>query len=199
LVLLAFYAELSFTYNINKAKSEKPRPIGEKWPIVPKVEFLPIDAALRGDHLVLANGQDISKKLFLFRKHQCVCINVETNEMEEGYPKLIAEAWPGLKFDRIDAVLDAGPEYIYFFRGNKYIRYNVRKNKADRGYPKLIGRRWAGVTFDRIDAAIYWGGGKVYFFRNDQHIRYDMVTYRADPGYPKFIIGSYVEEWKFFD
>jgi hypothetical protein len=75
----------------------------------------------------------------------------------------------------------------------------MTENRADEGYPELISKRWAGLTFDRIDAAIYWGNGKIYFFRGDQHIRYDMVTYRADPGYPKFIIGTYVEDWKFFD
>jgi len=26
-----------------------------------------------------------------------------------------------------------------------------------------------------------------------------MINYRAGAGYPKFIIGNYVEDWKFFD
>ena len=188
-----------FVYDIKKGESEKPKPIRERWPFLPKIGFLPVTAALRGDHLFSRTGEDLSKKLFLFNRDQCICIDVETNQIDEGYPKAIAEAWPGLKFDRIDAVLDAGPEDIYFFKGNQYIRYNVRENKADYDYPKAISRRWAGVTFDRIDAAISWGGIKAYFFRKDQHIRYDMVTYRADPGYPKFIIGSYVEDTKFFE
>ncbi len=70
--------------------------------------------------------------------------------------------------------------------------------KIDEGYPELISKGWVGLTFDRIDAAIYWGDGKVYFFREDQYIRYDTVIYRADPGYPNFIVGHYVEDWKFF-
>ncbi|MGB0385428.1 MAG: hemopexin repeat-containing protein [Ardenticatenaceae bacterium] len=188
-----------FFYHLETHESEKPKPIGEKWPFLRKIGFLPVDAALRGDHLFSPSGENLSHKLFLFRKHRCICIDLKSNEIEEGYPKLIAEAWPGLKFDRIDAILDDGPEYIYFFKGPQYVRYNVRENKPDRGYPKPISKRWAGVTFDRIDAAISWGGIKAYFFRKDQYIRYDMVTYRADPGYPKFIIGSYVEDMKFFE
>ena len=188
-----------FIYDIKKGESEKPRPIRETWPILSEVGFNRINAAFRGAYLFSSAGEDLNKKLFFFRRNKYVRFDLETKQIDEGYPKPIAEGWPGVTFDRIDAALDAGPESIYFFKGNQYIRYNIDQNKADPGYPKLISQRWAGVTFDRIDAAIYWGGGKVYFFRNDQHIRYDMVTYRADPGYPKFIIGSYVEDWKFFD
>jgi len=62
-----------------------------------------------------------------------------------------------------------------------------------------VPARWTGVTFDRIDAATYWGNGKVYFFRGDQYIRYDTVMGRTDPGYPKYLVGHYVEDWKFFE
>ena len=104
-----------------------------------------------------------------------------------------------MTFDRLDAALNVAPDAVYFFRGNHYIRFNALKNHADEGYPDEVSKRWVGVTFDRIDAAVYWTNAKVYFFRGNQHIRYDMVNYRADPGYPKFIIGNYVEDWKFFD
>ena len=119
--------------------------------------------------------------------------------IDPGYPKEISEGFPGVTFESVDAVLNPGGGEIYFFSGDRFIRFNLAKNRADEGYPELIKKRWFGLTFDRIDAAIYWGNGKAYFFMDDQHIRYDMVTYRADPGYPKAIIGSYVEDWKFFD
>ena len=65
----------------------------------------------------------------------------------------------------------------------------------------------AATAFTAINAIfnigqeIYFlrGNGKVYFFRDDQHIRFDMGNYRADPGYPKAIVGSYVEDWRFFE
>lgn len=186
-------------YDIEKGESEKPRQIREKWPVLSECGFERIDATLRGDELISATGEDLSKKLFFFRRDKYVRLDIGTSKIDEGYPRQIAKGWPGLTFDRIDAALDAGPDSIYFFKGNHYIRYNVTQNRTDDGYPKLISRHWAGLTFDRIDAAIYWGNGKVYFFRGDQHIRYDVATYRTDPGYPKFIIGNYVEDWKFFD
>jgi len=92
-----------------------------------------------------------------------------------------------------------GPDTLYFFLGNQYVRFNPLKNRVDDGYPQLISKRWVGVTFDRLDATVDWGSGKAYFFRGDQHIRYDLANYRADPGFPKYIVGNYVEDWKFID
>jgi len=188
-----------FLYDIEKGESEKPKHLHKKWPVLAKIGFDYIDAAFRGTDLSSATGEDLSRKVFLFRKNQYISLDLKTGQIDDDYPKTIKEGWSGITFECIDAILNAGPDSIYFFKGNEYIRYNIQERKADDGYPKLISKHWAGVTFDRIDAAISWGAGKVYFFRNDQHIRYDMVTYRADPGYPKFIIGSYVEDWKFFD
>ncbi|MGQ4808637.1 hypothetical protein NKDENANG_02024 [Candidatus Entotheonellaceae bacterium PAL068K] len=188
-----------FVYDIEKGESVQPRPISEKWPALSEVGFERVDAAFRGEYLVSATKESLHRKLFFIRRDKYIRFDIDTNTVDEGYPRRIADGWPGVTFDRIDAVLNAGPDSIYFFMGNQYIRYNALNNHADEGYPELTSKRWVGLTFDRIDAAVYWGQGKVYFFRNDQHIRYDMVTYRTDPGYPKFIIGNYIEDWKFFD
>ncbi|MCP4110771.1 MAG: hypothetical protein GY749_35465 [Desulfobacteraceae bacterium] len=187
------------SYDIEKGESKKPKPIKEKWPALSQIGFERVDAALTGDELITLAGEDLRKKIFFFRRDKYVRIDIDTNKIDEGYPRRIAEGWPGVTFERIDAVLNAGSDAIYFFKGSQYIRYNINKHRADDEYPEIISKRWAGLTFDRIDAAIYWGSGKMYFFRGDQHIRYDSVTYRADPGYPKFIVGNYVEDWKFFD
>jgi hypothetical protein len=187
-----------FCCDIEKGESEKPSLISEKWPALSQCGFDRVDAAFRGEEL-RSSVEDLSRKVFFFRRDKYLRMDIDTGAVDEGYPKQIADGWPGLSFDRIDAALNIGYDSIYFFKGNQYIRYNMTENRADEGYPELISKRWAGLTFDRIDAAIYWGNGKIYFFRGDQHIRYDMVTYRADPGYPKFIIGTYVEDWKFFD
>ncbi|MDM8551024.1 hemopexin repeat-containing protein [Desulfobacterales bacterium HSG2] len=182
-----------FCYHIDKCESEKPRPIIEKWPILSQLGFDRIHAALRWD------GKDSGRKLFLFKRDKYLCLDIDTGSIGDGCPRPIAQGWPGVTFERIDAALNIEPDSVYFFMGNRYIRYSMSENHADKGYPDIVPRRWTGVTFDRIDASICWGDGKVYFFRGDQHIRYDMITYRADPGYPKFIIGCYVEDWKFFD
>ncbi len=186
-------------YDMETHKSEKPKPIIDKWPVLGECGFDRPDAACMGEEMSSSTGEDLTRKLFLFRRGKYVRLDVDKNEIDEGYPKPIGEGWPGVAFDRIDAAAFSGRDEIYFFKGNRYIRYNIATNSVDEGYPESISKRWVGVNFDRIDAAIYWGNGKIYFFRGDQHIRYDTVTYQADPGYPKFIIGSYVEDWKFFD
>jgi len=163
-----------------------------------KVGFEQVDAAFLGEYLRSPTNEDLSRKVFAFSRDKYLRWDVDTNAIDPGYPRLIAEGWPGVTFDRIDAVVNVAPDAVYFFKGHEYIRFNTLKNRADEGYPDLICKRWAGVTFDRIDAAVYWSNAKVYFFRGDQHIRYDTVTYRADPGYPKSSMSNYVEDWKFF-
>lgn len=187
-------------YNVTKQESKSPQLVSDLWPVLHECGFERIDSAFRGDFLIAPDGEeDLSGKLFFFRRNRYICLDISTGTIDKGYPKRISEGWPGVVFDKINAVTADGADSIYFFSGNQYIRYNISENRADEGYPETISKRWVGLTFDRIDAAIYWGNAKVYFFREDQHIRYDMVTFRADPGYPKFIIGTYAEDWKFFD
>jgi len=188
-----------FRYDIEEGESYKPKSLREKWPVLSSAGFDRPDAAFVGNYLLSWNNEDLSRKLFLFERDKYIRIDIDTNQIDPGYPLNIQEGWPGIVFDRIDAVFSPGPDTVYFFKGSEYIRYNMTTHRADPGYPEPITKRWSGVTFDRIDAAIYWRDGKVYFFRDDQHIRYDMTIYRADPGYPKFIIGNYVEDWRFFD
>ena len=190
--------ELS-TYDIEQGFSTKPMILSEKWPTLAEVGFEKVDAALNGEAWSANPERDMSQKLYFFRRNRYVRLDLETGAVDDGYPKPIAEGWPGVTFNHIDAVLSDRIGAVYFFNGHEYIRFNMAENCADEGYPELINKRWVGVTFDRIDAAIYWGNGKVYFFRDDQHIRYDTVMYRADAGYPKYILGSYVQDWKFFE
>lgn len=186
-------------YDIEKGETEKSKPMKEKWPALVEVGFDRIDAAFKGSDWSFEGGENMDSKLFVFRRNKYVCLDLKSNKVEKGYPKLIKDGWPGLSFDKIDAALNAGQDSIYFFAGSYYVRYNILKNRTDEGYPELISKRWAGVTFDRIDAAIYWGNSKVFFFRDDLHIRFDTITYNTDPGYPRPIVGSYVDDWKFFE
>jgi len=194
-----FRGDYYFYYDTEKLESSKPLKIKEAWPMLVEVGFEQVDAAFIGKYLISATGDDLSRKLYLFNRDKYLRFDVDSKTIDEGYPKKISEGWPGVTFERVDAVLNAGGDTLYFFLGNQYIRFNMLTNHAEEGYPDLISKRWVGVTFDRIDAAVYWGNAKVYFFRGSQHIRYDMINYRADAGYPKFIIGNYVEDWKFFD
>ncbi|HYO54262.1 hemopexin repeat-containing protein [Archangium sp.] len=176
-----------------------PQPITDLMPLLENDGFERIDAAFRGKDLVSPSGEKLDRKLFVFRQNRFIRFDLDKRQKDDGYPKLISEGWPGMPFERIDAVLVTGFDTVYFFLGNQYVRFNPLKNRVDDGYPQPISKRWVGVTFDRIDAAIYWGSGKAYFFKGDQHIRYDLANYRTDPGFPKYIIGNYVEDWKFID
>ncbi|MDQ5827447.1 MAG: hemopexin repeat-containing protein, partial [Chloroflexota bacterium] len=188
-----------YTYDMEKGETSKPRKIHERWPDLLRVGFERVDAAFLGKYLSSPEGDDLSRKLFMFNRDKYVRWDVDTNTIDENYPRLLAEGWPGVTFNRVDAVVNVAPESLYFFSGNRYIRFNTLTHHADEGYSDLVSRRWTGVTFDRIDAATYWGNGKVYFFRDNQYIRYDTVMWRADPGYPKSIPSHYVEDWRFFE
>lgn len=194
-----FRGKNCFSYNPDTGETGALRPVKEKWPMLAEVGFEQVDAAFLGKYLVSQAGEALDRKLYFFNRDQYIRVDVDRMAIDEGYPKTIAQGWPGVPFERIDAALNVSPEALYFFLGNQYVRFNMLKNRADEGYPEPIGQRWAGLSFDRLDAAVYWGNAKVFFFRGNQHIRYDMVTFRADPGYPKFIFGNYVEDWKFFD
>ena len=186
-------------YDADKGETGKPRSLKADFPALAAAGFDRIDAAFNGGAFLTKDGESLRRKIFVFHKDKFIRFNFDNLGIDEGYPKLVAEGFPGVDFECLDAILAPGEGYVYFFRGKNYIRFNTTTWKADEGYPAEIRKRWSGVTFDRLDAAIYWGNGKAYFFKDDQHIRYDMAIYEADPGYPKAIVGSYVEDWKFFD
>ncbi len=188
-----------FYYDLDTRTSAKPRSVASEWPSLAKHGFDRNDAAFSGEGLRSDTNEDLSRKVFMFQGSRYLRFDIDTSEIDAGYPKEIKDGWPGIPFNRIDAALNCDGQDVYFFVGNQYVRYNIAENRVDDGYPDLVSNRWLGVSFDRIDAAIHWYNGKVYFFREDQYIRYDMITYQADPGYPKYVIGQYVEDWNFFD
>ena len=144
-------------------------------------------------------------KVLLFRHKKCLLIDFNISVLEEvepvgGYPKLIADIFPGVDVDRVDAALSVPPNKVYLFSGPDYYRITVNPDGTSAPAVKeKIARGWPGVDFERLDTAVYWKNNKVYFFYEDQYIRYDVSNHRADPGYPKSIASNYVEDWDFFD
>lgn len=102
----------------------------------------------------------------------------------------IAEAFPGIGFNKIDAILDYGNGKIYFFSGNQYTRFDRNSNKADAGFPKNTSEVWNTLTYSRFDAAISYTNGKSYFFKGNEYVRYDRNRETTDEGYPKTINAS---------
>jgi len=195
-----------FAYDLDERKvvPDKPKPITELCGELESPGFAGFkfpDAAFTGSYLSTPAKQSLSQKMYLFKRDSVIRIDILTRKIDEGYPKRIAEEWPGLGFSRVDAILNAGPDAVYFFKGENYVRYEMSEQcyGVFEGYPQAIKDRWIGVIFDRIDAAIYWRFDKVYFFSGDRYIRYDMSNYRADAGYPKALPSNYVQDWAFFD
>ncbi len=187
-------------YNIEKRQTGEAKPLIELWPALLEIpEFEAVDAIIKGTQMKSSDGEDFSNKLFLFKGSKCLCLDIETNKIDEGYPKPIAEEWPGVTFERIDAILPVDSETIYFFMEKQYIRYNPVKHKADSGYPQQTSARWEGITFDKIDAAFLRKDGIAYFFRRDEYIPYDTVKHRTEWNSQKFLVGNYIEDWNLFD
>ena len=185
-----------FTYNPESGKSQKLKPIAEKWPQLRELGFDLIDATLTGNYNNHNQPTKIDNKVLFFSGDHYCSMDVITNEFSEV--KKISESFPGLHFERIDAAVHFDHDKVYFFSGSNYVRFDLTTNCVEQGYPSPISQRWQGLTFDKIDAAIYWGHGKLYFFREDQFIRYDIVNFHADSAYPQNLVGNYVEDWKIF-
>ncbi|MCA9700823.1 MAG: hypothetical protein KC431_25065, partial [Myxococcales bacterium] len=161
------------SFDLETRRSAPPQLVVERWPELQPLGFDRIDAAFT---MPRAPGDERADKLFLLRRDEVVRIDLAGEKVDAGYPRKIAEEWPGVAFEKVDAVVAPGPEALFFFAGNKYSRFNLDSGALDPGYPDLVPRRWLGVTFDRIDAATNWHDGKIYFFRGDHCIRYDPVT-----------------------
>lgn len=87
-----------------------------------------------------------------------------------GYPRKIADDWPGVP-DNIDAALTWADGKTFFFKANKYWRF--RNMRRELGYPKLISVGFAGLPND-LDAAFVWGGnGRTYAFKGAHYWRFD--------------------------
>lgn len=78
--------------------------------------------------------------------------------------RTIAQYWPGLWTDGIDAAVNWGNGKIFFFKAGEYVRYDMTSDRVDDGYPRPIEGNWPGVWTDGIDAVFYQGGGQGILF-----------------------------------
>jgi hypothetical protein len=99
------------------------------------------------------------------------------------YPRKIADGWPGLWTQDIDAAVLWNNGKIYFFKGNQYMRYDVASAKVDPDYPRSISLNWQGLWPGDIDAAVLWNNGTAYFFKGAKYVRYDVASGKVDPHY----------------
>ena len=106
------------------------------------------------------------------------------DSLAPGYPKKIADDWPGLPGSIDAAVTWRAREVTYFFKGSQYWRFTGQTPSP--GYPKSISN-WPGLQSD-IDAALEWGSNKdLYFFKGSQYWKYDTRRQVMDTSYPRDI------------
>jgi hypothetical protein len=148
---------------------------------------------LRIDAVVVGNNG----KAYFLQGSEYIRYDLQTFQVDPGYPKPIATNWPGLWGEDIDAAVNWGSSSgkAYFFKGGDFIGYDLQGDKADDGFPKPIEGNWSGLWDSDIDAAVNWGNGKLYFFKGSEYIRYDLVADKADDGYPQPIEGNWAGLW----
>jgi len=108
-----------YTYDTEKNETTMPRKIKEEWADLFAVGFERVDAVFLGKYLVSSDGLDLSRKLFMFNRDQYVRWDLDARALDPGYPRAVADGWPGVTLKRIDAVVNVDPESLYFFSGNQ--------------------------------------------------------------------------------
>lgn len=116
-----------------------------------------------------------------FVRYDLVADSVAQDYLPPNVPRLIADYWPGLWADRVDAAVNWGNGKAYFFRDGEYCRYDITSDRVDPDYPKPIAGNWDGIWDDRVDAVLYQGGTKAYFFRDDICRSYELATGAVGP------------------
>jgi hypothetical protein len=81
--------------------------------------------------------------VYFFKDDQYYSYNTQSGKVEDGYPKNIADGWPGLWTANIWAAVRKNDK-AYFFADEEYIRYDCTANTSDEGYPLKIAPNWSG-------------------------------------------------------
>ena len=91
--------------------------------------------------------------------------------MAPGYPRPIAQDWPGLPTSLDAAFTWTKSRATYFLKGGQYWKFE--NQVAARGYPRPLADGFPGIPYN-VDAAFVWGGnGKIYFFKAGQYWKFD--------------------------
>lgn len=109
--------------------------------------------------------------------------DMSSDEIDDGYPKLIAGNWGGFGSagfgSGIQAALTWNVGKFYCFKGGMYVRASV-DGRIDSGYPMSIGDGWRGLESAGfgadLDAAIDVGEGDAWFFKGDRCLRYTSIS-----------------------
>ena len=104
---------------------------------------------------------------------------IADNISGSNFPKNIAQEWPGIFSDNIDACFVWYSRNVaVFFQGDQYLEYDMTLNKMISGFPKKIAGNWNGLPWNAdIDAAFALKSKNVAFlFKGNKYIKYDLST-----------------------
>jgi hypothetical protein len=136
---------IRFDIGEDKVDAGYPKPIAGNWPGFSGSFLTGINAGV-----VWNNG-----KAYFFKGTQYIRYDLKTDKVDLGYPKPIANNWPGFPAAfaaGIDAAVVWNNGKAYFFKGANYIRYDIKTDKVDAGYPKPIAGAWPGLFTSSLDA-----------------------------------------------
>ena len=88
----------------------------------------------------------------------------ENMRPQRGYPKDVADGFPGIPIGVDAAFVWVGIGKIYFFKGSKYWKFDPERKThvcSDR-YPKSIS---LCDLPNNMEAALQWDNGRTYFFK----------------------------------
>jgi hypothetical protein len=161
-----------------------PTVVADLWPALPEGFRGDFDAVVnRGDgHLCFVKG---SRYLRFDLANQVV----------DGGPADVAEAWPGVPKEfagDIDAAVNWGDGHAFFFAGDRYLRYDLDEKKVDIG-PAAVSGGWPALPKEfrhDLDAVVHWGEGHAYFFKGDRYLRFDLEKKVVDVG-PASVSGGW--------
>ncbi|XP_053163971.1 hemopexin isoform X1 [Hemicordylus capensis] len=145
-------------------------PISASWPEVPEG---PLDAALR---IHRQDHPEVHDSLFLFQGKRVWAY--AQGKLRHGYPRLIAEEFPGVPGD-LAAAVECHPEEcttetIIFFQGPAVLSYDLKTKDLKR-------RQWPAVA--NCSAAVRWLE-RYYCFQGIRFWRFDPATGDVPPHYP---------------
>lgn len=61
----------------------------------------------------------------------------------------IADGWPGLWQEGIDAAVLWDDQRAYFFKGAEVMAWDVAGDRVEEGYPRALEELWPGVLGER--------------------------------------------------
>lgn len=109
--------------------------------------FDSVDAACLRHKVFVDVDKEIFEKVYLFKGDEFVSYNLDEDKVADGYPKKIRECFPGVPFDRFDAIFQhLNSPIFYIFKGDEYVEYDFEFKKMKEGYPKKVADGFRGVV-----------------------------------------------------